>query len=107
KKTKDEVTGMGIVGENRNKVLVHLAATSRKMNSPQALTIESQSSSGKNHLVGRAIELIPPEDVKYFTGGSSRALNYVGEHGLEHKLVIFAETVAKCELEYQTSGLLS
>jgi hypothetical protein len=106
-KTQDDLTAMGIVGEDRNKVLVHLAATSRKMNSPQALTIESQSSSGKNHLVGRAIELIPPEDVKYFTGGSSRALNYVGEHGLEHKLVIFAETVGKSDLEYQIRVLLS
>src|SRR5262245_35039328 len=107
KKTQDDLTAMGVVGEDRNKVLVHLAATSRKMNSPQALTIESQSSSGKNHLVGRAIELIPPEDVKYFTGGSSRALNYVGEHGLEHKLVIFAETVGKTDLEYQIRVLLS
>jgi hypothetical protein len=107
KKTQDDLTAMGIVGEDRNKVLVHLAATSRKMNNPQALTIESQSSSGKNHLIGRNIELIPPEDVKYFTGGSSRALNYVGEHGLEHKLVIFAETVGKSDLEYQIRVLLS
>ena len=106
-RTQDDLTEMGIVGEDFNKVLIHAVATSRKMRNPLGATIESQSSAGKNNLKDKVISLMPPEDVQSFTGGSAKALNYVGEHDLEHKIVTFAETVGRVGLEYSIRSLLS
>ena len=49
---KQDLTHMGIVGEDDNKVFVYLIASSRKMKDPLGATVKASSSSGKNNLIG-------------------------------------------------------
>src|SRR5262249_38330604 len=52
-RTRQNITTMGIVGEDDNKVLVYLIGTSRKMKDPLGATVKASSSSGKNNLTFR------------------------------------------------------
>ena len=42
---------VGYVGEAVNKILLYLAATSRKMPDPISVIVSSQSASGKSYLI--------------------------------------------------------
>src|SRR5262249_38133612 len=74
---KQDLTTMGIVGEDNNKVLVYLIASSRKMNDPLGATVKANSSSGKNNLIGKVASLMPEEDVRDFSYLSGKALLHV------------------------------
>jgi predicted ATPase with chaperone activity len=59
---KDTET-LGYVGEETNKKLMYLAATSRLLDDPISILILSESGSGKSYLVDTIKKLMPPEDV--------------------------------------------
>ena len=67
---------LGYVGEELNKQLVYIAASSRKLEDPISILILSASASGKSFLVDTVRKLIPPEDVIAVTSLSDQALNY-------------------------------
>ena len=71
---------LGYVGEDLNKILLYLAASSRILDDPISVMILSQSASGKSMLVSTLKKLIPPEDVISLTSLSDQALNYIAEH---------------------------
>jgi len=106
-RVQDDLTKMGIVDEERNKVLIYLIATSRKMPQGLAGTLKASSSAGKNHLLNSAVSLIPPEDVKEFTYLSPKALHYMGEDGIKNKLVICTEIAGREGAEYAVRTLIS
>ena len=51
-----------IVGEETNKMMLYLAAISRKFKKPISLVIFGKSSSGKSFLVNAIEKFVPPED---------------------------------------------
>jgi len=106
-RVREDLTKMGIVDEEKNKVLIYLIATSRKMQKGLAATIKGSSSAGKNHLVNSVSILMPQEEVKEFTRISSKALAYVGETALQNKLLICTEVVGKEEAEYLLRAFIS
>jgi len=97
---KQDLTGMGIVGEDDNKVFVYLIASSRKMKDPLGATVKASSSSGKNNLIGKVASLMPEEDVRDFSYMSAKALLHVASDWAKHKLLMITEIVGKEQAEY-------
>src|SRR5262249_16789982 len=97
---KQDLTGMGIVGEDDNKVFVYLIASSRKMKDPMGATVKASSSSGKNNLIGKVASLMPEEDVRDFSYMSAKALLHVASDWAKHKLLMITEIVGKEQAEY-------
>jgi len=106
----DVVTDMeilGHVGEEVNKKLVYLAASSRKLDDPVSVVIVSQSAAGKSFLIDTVRLLMPPEGVVNLTSLSDQALNYIPEGGLVNKLLILGEAVHNEVVEHQIREMLS
>ena len=107
----DQITAdmetLGYVGEEINKKLIYLVATSRKMDDPISLIIVSQSGSGKSYLVDTVEKLIPDEDVVESTSNSEQALNYLEAKKLLHKFFIFGEAMHSEIIEHQIRDMLS
>ena len=96
---------LGYVGEEVNKKLLYLAASSRILDDPISVLILSQSSAGKSYLVDTVKRLIPEEDVVSVTSLSDQALNYVED--LMHKFLILGEAVHSEVVEHQIREMLS
>ena len=98
---------IGYVGEDLNKQLVYIAASSRKLDDPVSVLILSQSAAGKSLLVDTVRKLIPGEDVVSVSSLSDQALNYMREGGLLHKFLILGEAVHSEVVEHQIREMLS
>jgi len=96
---------LGYVGETVNKLLMFIAACSRKMDDPISVMVISQSSGGKTKLVETVESLISPEDVISVTSLSDQALNYVSD--MEHKFLVLGEAVHGIEVEHQLREIQS
>jgi DNA primase len=91
---------VGYVGEERNKQLAYLIATSRKLDKPLSAIIRSESGAGKSFLMECVAELMPEEEVQYFSRLTPQSLYYMGENELVHKLLIVDERDGSEEAEY-------
>jgi len=102
-----DMEALGYVGEELNKQLVYIAASSRKLEDPISILILSASASGKSFLVDTVRKLIPPEDVIAVTSLSDQALNYIPDGELLHKFLILGEAVHSESIEHQIREMLS
>jgi len=101
----DDLSVLGYVGEDLNKELLYLCASSRKLADPISVLILSQSASGKSFLVDSVKKLMPPEDVVSVTSLSDQALNYIDD--LMHKFLVLGEAVHGEVVEHQIREMLS
>jgi hypothetical protein len=81
---------MGVVGEERNKLVVFVVGTSRVLEKPLCLFVKGPSSAGKNYLTDAVLNLFPESEWRSLTSSSKRSWNYVGEQ-LEHKIIYLKE----------------
>ena len=103
-----DINSMGYSGEGKNKLLVYLIATSRKLNSTLSGMIRSGSSSGKTFMMDIISSLMPPEDVIYLSRLTSSSLYYMPNDGLKNKLLLIDETKGASEqVEYSIRSLQS
>jgi hypothetical protein len=100
-----DLSALGYVGEDLNKQLLYLAASSRKLDDPISVLILSQSASGKSFLVDCVRKLMPPDEVVAVTSLSDQALNYVED--LTHKFLVLGEAVHGEVVEHQIREMLS
>jgi len=100
-----DMTTLGYVGEELNKKLIYLAASSRVLDDPISVLILSQSASGKSLLVDTVKKLIPADEVISITSLSDQALNYIPS--LMHKFLILGEAVHNEVIEHQIREMLS
>ena len=98
---------LGYVGEEINKILIYLAASSRKLDDPISVIVMSESAAGKSYLIDTVKKLIPDEDVVSMTSLSEQALNYLPEDGLKHKFLVMGEAVHSEVVEHQIREMLS
>jgi len=98
---------LGYVGEEINKILIYLAASSRKLDDPISVIVMSESAAGKSYLIDTVKKLIPSEDVVSMTSLSEQALNYLPEDGLKHKFLVMGEAVHSEVVEHQIREMLS
>jgi len=101
----DDMSSLGYVGEDLNKQLIYLAASSRKLDDPISVLILSQSAAGKSYLVETVRRLMPEEEVVAVTSLSDQALNYIDD--LTHKFLILGEAVHGEIIEHQIREMLS
>jgi DNA primase len=100
-----DMTKLGYVGEELNKKLIYLAASSRVLDDPISVLILSQSAAGKSLLVDTVKKLIPADEVISITSLSDQALNYIPS--LMNKFLILGEAVHNEVIEHQIREMLS
>jgi DNA primase catalytic core len=91
---------IGYVGESANKRLAYLIGTSRKLPKPLSGIVRSQSGAGKSYLMECMAELMPPEDVHFYSRLTPQALYYLEPDALKHRLLIVDERNGSEDAEY-------
>lgn len=105
KRITADIETIGYVGEDTAKLLVYLIATSRKLEKPQSCIIRSESGSGKSFLMECVAELMPNEDVEFFSRLTPQSLYYMDKDRLKHKLLIVDERDGSEDAEYSIRTL--
>ena len=77
----------GLVGEETNKLTAYLGCVTRKMAHPLAILVQSGSGSGKTTLMDAVLAFMPEEEREKYSAMTERALYYVGEEELSHKIL--------------------
>ena len=81
----------GIVGEEANALVGYLAATSRHLDSPLAVVIQSSSAAGKSALLDAILALMPEEERIQYSAMTGQSLFYMSEQDLRHKILALVE----------------
>jgi DNA primase len=81
----------GVVGERVNKLVGYLAATSRKLEQPLAVVLQSSSAAGKSSLMDAVLSLMPEEERVSYSAMTGQSLFYMGETDLQHKILAIVE----------------
>ena len=81
----------GITGEQTNLLAAYLAATSRKLNKPLAIIIQSTSAAGKSTLMDAVLSFFPNEEQIKYSAMTGQSLYYLGESNLKHKILAIVE----------------
>jgi DNA primase len=102
----------GVVGENENKLVGYLAATSRMLHHPLAIVVQSSSGSGKSSLMQAVLDFIPDEERRSFSALTGQSIFYMGETDIAHKVLSIAEEEGAVRASYalkvlQSEGVLT
>jgi DNA primase len=87
----DDIERCGVVGERTNALVGYLAATSRKLDRPLAVVIQSSSAAGKSSLMDAVLELMPEEERTQYSAMTGQSLFYLGESDLRHRILAIVE----------------
>lgn len=98
---------IGLTGEDANKLMGYIAATSRKLEEPLSVLVQSRSAAGKSTLQDAVIMLIPTEDYIKYTRLTGQALFYKEEDSLVHKLLAIEEEHGAREASYSIRNIQS
>ena len=107
-----DFTRCGVVGEESNKLIGYLAATSRKLDAPLAVMVQSSSAAGKSSLMEAVLAFMPAEDKVQYSAMTGQSLFYMGAVDLRHKILALAEEAGAARASYalkllQSEGVLS
>ena len=102
-----DIGACGMVGEDTNKLVGYLAATSRKLKDPLAIVIQSSSSAGKTSLMDAILAMMPDEDQLCFSGMTGQSLFYLDSDQIRHKILAISEDEGMAEATYALKLLLS
>ncbi len=103
----DDFKICGVVGEEVNKLVGYLTATSRKLDSPLAVIIQSSSAAGKSSLMEAVLALMPSEEIVKFSAMTGQSLFYMGETSLKHKILAIVEEAGAQRASYSLKLLQS
>jgi len=81
----------GLVGEDANRLAAYLACTSRKLEKPLAVIIQSTSAAGKSTLMEAVLAMFPEEERIQYSAMTGQSLYYLGETNLKHKILAIVE----------------
>ena len=82
---------MGVIAEEKAKLLVYLATISRLLPDPLGVLIISRSGAGKTTLQEALCSLVPEESLEQYTRITGQTLFYREEHSLCHKVLALEE----------------
>ena len=97
----------GMVGEATNKLVGYLAATSRKLENPLAIVIQSSSAAGKTSLMDAVLAMMPGEDVLRLSGMTGQSLFYLDSQSIQHKILGVSEDEGIAQVTYALKLLQS
>ena len=95
------------MGERNNVLLLYVAMTSRKRDTPLSVLILSSSGSGKTALQDAVLAFCPPEDLVKLTSLSGKALFYKDRLSLKNKVLALEEGDGAEEAMYAIRNLIS
>jgi len=81
----------GLVGEQTNVLASYLACSSRKLDKPLAIIIQSTSAAGKSALMEAVLSFFPAEEQIKYSAMTGQSLYYLGEKNLKHKILAIVE----------------
>ena len=81
----------GLAGESKNLLASYLACTSRKLDRPLAIIIQSTSAAGKSTLMEAVLSMFPEEERVKYSAMTGQSLYYLGETNLKHKILAIVE----------------
>jgi DNA primase len=87
----EDLGRVGLVGELDNKLVAYLAATSRKLEEPLAVVIQSSSAAGKSSLMEAVLSLMPEEERVQYSAMTGQSLFYMSGQDLKHKMLAIVE----------------
>lgn len=107
-----DVEAIGVVGEGVNALVGYLACTSRLLDKPLAILIQSTSAAGKSTLMDALLSLLPERERVHYSAMTGQSLFYIGEGDLKHKVLAIAEEEGVRQAAYalkllQSQGELS
>lgn len=102
-----DLEACGIVGERTNKLVAYLAATSRKLDSPLALLVQSSSAAGKSSLMDAVLAMMPAEERIKYSAVTGQSLFYMGSANLKHKILAIVEEEGAARASYALKLLQS
>lgn len=97
----------GVTGETVNKITAYLAATSRKLDHPLGVVVQSSSAAGKTSLMDAVLAFIPDEDKVRYSAMTGQSLYYLGAANLRHKVLAIAEEEGAQRVSYALKLLQS
>jgi hypothetical protein len=97
---RSDITLLGVVGEERSKLLVYLVVASRRLPTPLSLIVISRSSAGKSYLVTCVLGLTPEAEVCLYTRVTAKALYHDETERLRHKVLVLEEAQGMHEAAY-------
>lgn len=81
----------GLVGEDSNRLAAYLACTSRKLERPLAVIVQSTSAAGKSMLMESVVRMFPEEERIKYSAMTGQSLYYLGATNLRHKILAIVE----------------
>jgi len=106
-RTLEDLGKTGIVGEERNRVLMYLVFLSRLSQDPLHIISLGPSGTGKTYLQEKVSALVPPEAKLEITTLSENALYYFSADELKHKLLLIEDLDGAQEVLYPLRELQS
>jgi DNA primase catalytic core len=103
----DDLATCGLIGEENNKLLAYLAATSRKLPKPLAVMVQSSSAAGKSSLMEAVLAFIPDEEKVQYSAMTGQSLFYLGDADIKHKVLAIAEEEGAEQASYALKLLQS
>jgi len=102
----------GMVGEETNKLVSYLAVTSRLLESPLAILVQSSSAAGKSALMEAVLAMLPEEQQVQYSAMTGQSLFYMGESDLKNKVLAIVEEEGALRAAYalkllQSEGVLT
>jgi len=97
----------GVVGEETNKLTSYLAVTSRLLESPLAILLQSSSAAGKSALMEAVLAMLPEEQQVQYSAMTGQSLFYMGETDLKHKVLAIVEEEGALRAAYALKLLQS
>ncbi len=91
KRIGDAFETCGLVGEAANRLAAYLACTSRKLDQPLAIIIQSSTAAGKTALMDAVLAMFPEEERIKYSAMTGQSLFYLGETDLKHKILAIVE----------------
>lgn len=97
----------GLVGEETNKLVGYLAASSRKLDRPLGVVVQSSSAAGKSSLMDAVLAFVPDEEKVKYSAMTGQSLFYMGETNLKHKALAIVEEEGASRASYALKLLQS
>jgi len=97
----------GIIGEETNALVAYLAATSRQLERPLAVIVQSASAAGKTTLMEAVLAFFPEEARVKYSAMTGQSLYYLGETSLKNKILAVVEEAGAEKAAYALKLLQS
>jgi len=103
----EDFTALGMIGEEKGKLLCYLGTVSRLLPYPLGILIVSRSGAGKTALQDAACSLVPEESLVKYTRLTGQALFYKEAESLKHKVLAIEEEEGMQQAMYAVRTLQS